>query len=576
MQGLAYPAPNVSVGFAGLDARRVLGEREGELEKLFQRCDTLGADVMLNSGRREIDLPNRAVRNDEYWKGFFPRGHILNAMSAAIFTGFRKRFFKQGKKYAGVTSDTDGRINARNSLEEIHLKERTGDLAPGRYILLRYIDPPWQGFYDIFKVVNENLLIGRVYLGDYPNGLRLFTFPMTRTYSFTEMTVDDHRRLYEGAAVPTPDELQGAWRMDTISNANHARGVAYLKFDRKPGGRLEARYQLMGLMEGLVMPSFVANHFQLDDFTPFRDEIRRLSPDLLIGKYVADIPGGVSALLPETSLGLFHVEGGDQKRLGFYYLLNRAEKPELPTNTLLRPLLEAYLPSGVGMIFEEEMEGWYFPGQFTSAAGRTGDLEIAARIPASGKPPGGGDCRFKLRMTIRDVNEFIDGQAHEARAAGTITFEQFEGAGPATFPVDERRSFFNYLRVNPATAEAEMRYHLEFRCNDGRAYTFEGRKYMQKDQPAGPRGTREVLDDYTTLYAHVSEGSPAGRELGTSYLKFRTFEDLCAVKNLAGFLRSFQVTGTDDPRLQLQARMRFLAFTGQFVQIEYDPLSPGT
>lgn len=41
-----------------------------------------------------------------------------------------------------------------------------------------------------------------------------------------------------------------------------------------------------------------------------------------------------------------------------------------------------------------------------------------------------------------------------------------------------------------------------------------------------------------------------------------------------GFLASFQITGTDDPVLQMQARMRFLAFTAQFVQLEYDPLAP--
>jgi hypothetical protein len=39
-------------------------------------------------------------------------------------------------------------------------------------------------------------------------------------------------------------------------------------------------------------------------------------------------------------------------------------------------------------------------------------------------------------------------------------------------------------------------------------------------------------------------------------------------------MSSFQVSGTNDPLLQVQARMRFLAFTAQFVQLEYDPLAP--
>jgi hypothetical protein len=98
---------------------------------------------------------------------------------------------------------------------------------------------------------------------------------------------------------------------------------------------------------------------------------------------------------------------------------------------------------------------------------------------------------------------------------------------------------------------------------------------MQKDEGGGLRGMREVLEDYTTLFCHVYEERQQGRrELGTAYLKFRTFEDIAAVQNLTGFMRSFKVTGTDNPLLQLQGQMRFLAFTAQFVQQEYDPLSP--
>jgi hypothetical protein len=81
----------------------------------------------------------------------------------------------------------------------------------------------------------------------------------------------------------------------------------------------------------------------------------------------------------------------------------------------------------------------------------------------------------------------------------------------------------------------------------------------------------------TTLYWHVHEplkdGTP--RETGTAYMKFRTFENLAAVSNLAGFLASFQITGTGDGAIQFQARMRFLAFTAQFVERQYDPLVAG-
>ena len=550
-EGRPYPQPPVAVSMSGIDAREVLTYSEPELERLFRRTQSLPIDVMMNAGGpARIDADTQTIENDAYWKGFFPRGHILNAMSSAIFTGFKKEFFKDGVKYGGITSDTDGRIRARNSLEEITLSEAKGTLEAGKYILLRYLDPPWRGYYDIFKIINHDLLIGRVYLGEFPNGIRVFTFPMTRKYAFGQMTVNDHQALWDSASVPTREDLDGIWRMDAVSNANHLGAAAYLKFDAKPDGRLESRYQLLGLIEGLVIPSFTQEHFQLNDFTTFHDEIRKVSDDFMVGKWITDVPDGLAGLLGGGSLGIFHNQDGN---FGFHYTLTRVTAGAMPPNRLLAPLLNVRVPDGLGMTFDEEMVGTYSP---------TGGAETP--------------CSFKVRMTVKDVNEFIDGPEHEARISGAISFGAWEGRNNVTFTLDDRKSLFNYLRVNPQTAEAEMRYHLEFRSDDGRNFVLEGRKYMQKDEAGGIRGIREVLEDYTTLYCEVDERTAGGATaLGRALLKFRTFEDLAAVGNLAGFLKSFRITGTTDPILRLQAQMRFLTFTGQFVQQEYDPVAPG-
>jgi hypothetical protein len=66
----------------------------------------------------------------------------------------------------------------------------------------------------------------------------------------TSMTVEDHARLYKDGSVPTRLGLSGVWRMDAISNANRLGSVAYLQFDPKPDGRLEAAISLLGLLEG--------------------------------------------------------------------------------------------------------------------------------------------------------------------------------------------------------------------------------------------------------------------------------------------------------------------------------------
>jgi hypothetical protein len=177
-------------------------------------------------------------------------------------------------------------------------------------------------------------------------------------------------------------------------------------------------------------------------------------------------------------------------------------------------------------------------------------------------------------MVIRDVNDFVDGYDHQAAIQGTMQFDNFEDLGKATFTIDDAASTFNYLRINPATGEGQMRYHIEFAAHDGRRFTFDGIKYMQRDGPTGPKVIADLLADYTTLYCHVREQLSGGgaRETGTALLRFRTFENWAAVSNFTAFLASFRVTGTSDPVTQLQARMRFIGFTAQFVSREYDPL----
>jgi len=176
-------------------------------------------------------------------------------------------------------------------------------------------------------------------------------------------------------------------------------------------------------------------------------------------------------------------------------------------------------------------------------------------------------------MTIRDLNEFLEGSEHEALLDGSISFGNFGGKGPATFPLDPHKSYFNYLRVNPATQEAEMDYHLYFRDTGNQEYLLRGVKYMQKDGGGGIAVVKEILHDYTTLYGHVTE-TASRKELGCGLMKFKTFEDPQAVGSMAKFFASFRVTGTDSPVLQAEGIARFLAFTNQFILREYEPLDP--
>ncbi len=572
-QGQAYPAPPGKVAVHTVDPLTAIGNDEADLERIFTRVETLPSDVMVNTGQWSVDLAQRVVRNDTAWKGFFPRGHILNKLSTSLFAGFKKKFTRTSTGITGVTSDSDGRINVANTLEEIDLKEPKGTLAAGKYVLLRYTTPPWNAFYDIFKVINQDLLIGRVYLGEYPNGTRMFTFPMTRVYSFDDMTVADHDLLYQRSPAPTAQQLNGLWEMRAVANATDTGVVAYLKFDLKPGGRLEARYRFLGLIEGLVEPVLGQDHFQLNDFTPFHDEIRSVDTNFMVGRYTTASPPGLSELFGSSSLGLFRLEksSGGTDQFSFLYTLTRSQSDQMPASPFLAPLLDIRLPSGTGMTFHEEMVGFYFSG-FSVPVTRPGDLGIEARVGNSGKPPGGVDCSFQVHMTIRDLSEFFSSPEHEAQLSGSIHFGNFDDQGEATFVIDPMKSYFNYLRVNPATQQTEMVYHLYFRDNKNLEYSFLAHKYLQRDPTEPIAGIREILHDYTTAYCHLTALS-SGNELGTALLKFKTFEDLQAVGSFARFVESFTVTGTNDPVIRTQARLQFLAFTNQFVITEYEPLS---
>lgn len=571
LKGEAYPQPPRPAAVRVYDPLKIVKEKEAELERIFGRAGTQEIAAIVNTGERSFDMAKGLIRNDTAWMGFFPRGHILNQLSMAFYAGFKKKFRRTDQGYTGATSDADERINVRNTLEEITLKERTGSLDPGRYILLRYSDPPWSAFYEILKIIGPDLLAGRVYLGAFPRGKRLFTFSMSRLYGLNEMTAADHQALYQHAPAPAKEQLAGLWEMRAVSNGRDTGVMAYLKFDLKPDGRLEARYRFLGLIEGMVEPVFFQDHFRMNDFTPFHDEIRFVDRDFLVGKYTAAAPPGLFGVFGPGSLGLLRQEAGTGGRpqVSFLYTLRRSSGEELPATVFLEPLLRIRLPEGLGMTFDEEMTGHLLPGLIVPP-GREGDLEIEAALEGPGPPQGSAECSFQVHMTIRDLNEFFEGTEHEASMEGTIHFADFAGRGPAAFPLDPRESYFNYLRVNPSTGGTEMVYRLSFTCMEGKKFLLEGRKYLRKDGRGGTSGVQEILHDYGTLYAHLTETS-SGREAGTALLKFKALEDLKAAGSMAHFFSAFQVTGTDDPVLKAEGLARFFAFTNRFVLREYDP-----
>lgn len=572
-QGEAYPAPAPATAVHFIDPIAAAESDEAGLERIFTRVETGSSGTMVNSGEWSVDVARGIVRNDTAWRGFFPRGHIFNRISSAFSEGFKKRFFQTPKGIAGITSDSDGRINVANTLEEVTLDRNTGTLSKGKYIVLKYTQAPWTGFYDVFKVINQDLLIGRACFGDFPHGVRLFTFPMTRVYPLANLTASDHQQIYGSSPTPTPQQLAGVWQMRAVSNAHDTGVMAYLKFDLMPDGRIEARYRLLGLVEGLSAPAFMKDHFQLNDFTPFHDEIRIAGPDFMLGRYTTAVPAALKDLFGPGSLGLLHLDeqrgGGEQFSL--YYTLTRAASDDMPATIFLEPLLDMHLPGGVGLSFDEQMTGVYFPG-LRAPVSREDDVKLEAMASGSSRPQNATDCSFQVQIDVRDLNEFLMSPEHEARLSGTIRFSTFQGAGESTFTIDPDCSTFNYLRKNPETQETEIDYHIYFEDAQKKNWLFTARKYLQRDPSEPLAGAGEILHNYTTAYCHLADAD-TGELAGAALLKFKTFESVAALRSFAEFVASFRVTGTHDATLSARARLRFLAFTSQFIIREYEPYS---
>jgi cholesterol oxidase len=568
--GIEEKPPTVAVpALKDLDPVATINFREEQLERVFQQADTLRMDKLVNTGQHAIDWENRRIHNDHFWKGFFPKGHVLNTLSSLFFTGFKKRFFKDGSRVKGVTSDSDGRINARNVLDEITLNKKKGDLKRGKYILLRYPDPPWQLYYDVLKIINQDLLIGRAYFGVFPHGIKIMTFPMLRVYDFDHMGVDDFQKLYDGFGVqPDPAMIEGIWDMNAIANSNHSQAVARLAFESKPDGRFEARFQFLNIFEGLSTARFTGEQLELYDFTSLHDEIRMLSPDFMVGKWATR---SIKAYGPfyANSTGLIHTErqADGSKRFSLYYTLKRSTEVELPPPFLAERILRE--PVAAGITFEEKMVGDFYPGEKVER-----DTDIGKLSKTKGK---GIECSFRLKMIIEDLDAFVESSDHRAQPVGTIHFGEFAGGKDVTYDVqaDPQNTFFDYLRENPGTKEREMRYSLKFTAGNDKTYLLWGLKFMQRNHQGN---VQEILDDYTTLYTRIYELNEDGgrqKEVGAALLKFRIVEDIESIASFMKFLLSFEVIGTNNPFKKIQARNKFNVFTLHFIFREYDPIGSG-
>jgi len=307
-----------------LDPTWLAGATSDELAAAFRKASTLALDEIVNDGGHTVDIATRTIYNDEYWKGWLPRGFVARDIFTRLATGYAKRFWKQGKRYLGETLYLDGNILVKHALEEITIDRPTNDLDPGRYILLRYTDPVFEHiFYDVMRAADDGVIIYGGYNGRFPEGKRGFTGVLMRRYSFAQLGERDHLQLFKKGARPARPSLTGDWDLDVVTTSNHATRVGTLSFDESAGGTLTARFEVVS-KPAVLVPSFVAEHFDAADALKIERELRTVDATTLVGTWTADI-SPLYARFVSAFPGLFHRDGDKGKRrYTMRYVLTRA------------------------------------------------------------------------------------------------------------------------------------------------------------------------------------------------------------------------------------------------------------
>jgi hypothetical protein len=237
----------------------------------------------------KFDPKTLKIYNNLYWKGFFGRDNDALTLVLRYFGGFYKRFWKiDDKSMRGITHPFESQIiDARSIATE---KEVPGY---GKVIHLEYQDAPYSSAYDLLKMVDENTIIGKAFLGSFGRGVELFNFSMSRVYDVDFMTEGDLLTIFrrdELSHDPKEEELAGVWEGMLVSDSALTPRSQLFYFNYEDG-EIDMRYSFANILQGRSDVRITDSLFRLDDQTQLYDELRMVTPNLAVGRWVTEWSG---------------------------------------------------------------------------------------------------------------------------------------------------------------------------------------------------------------------------------------------------------------------------------------------
>ena len=254
--------------------------------EFFEKLENSESNQIIPGQNWKFDKDTLIIYNNLYWKGFYGRDADLMTTGLRAFGGFYKRFRKLNtESFSGVTKPFNVPVFAKSLAKQ---KELAGH---GKIIHLEYEDAPYNQAYDILKMVDENHILGKAFLGQFGRGQLLFDFSMSKTYHINFMGEDELSALFysdEYSHTPTKDEMIGNWEGVLVSDSFVSPRSQLFEFDYDGSGQYQMYYNFSNIIRGYSEVSTDTDLFRFDDFTPFHDEIRMIRPDFVVGKWVTE------------------------------------------------------------------------------------------------------------------------------------------------------------------------------------------------------------------------------------------------------------------------------------------------
>ena len=255
-------------------------------ENLLQYLVNSDEDKIIVGKNWKFNLQTLQIYNNLYWKGFYGRDVDAITTGLRYFGGFYKRFGYKNNRIEGITHPFETQvINAKSIASE---KEIPGY---GKVVHLEYQDFPFSNAYDLLKIVNENTIIGKAFLGQFRKGIELFSFSMSKVYDIDFLTKQDLLTLFNSDELshkPNEKELIGRWEGMLVSDSSLTPRSQIFYFDYEDG-EIDMRYSFVNMLHGRSDITITENSiFRLDDQTPFHDEIRMVTPNFAVGLWISE------------------------------------------------------------------------------------------------------------------------------------------------------------------------------------------------------------------------------------------------------------------------------------------------